>query len=98
MSVSTMPARRRQLPTALIPVAIAVVALAALLLLPRLGQGDAATAPTATGASGYPARIVPTPVTRAPGPVWGNNIKAVIPLQRPIEQMPGAGPYVFRVT
>src|SRR4051812_24776746 len=99
MSVSTMPAGRRQFPTALIPVGIAVLVLAALVLLPRLGQGDAASgAPAATGASGYPARIVPTPVTRAPGPVWGNNVRAVIPLQRPIDQMPGAGPYVFRVT
>src|ERR1044071_8459062 len=98
-----MPASRRRLPTALIPIVISGAALAALLLLHRRGQSDAATqsaAPVAQsiGSSGYPPRIVPTPVTRAPGPVWGNNIKAAIPLQHPIEQLPGAGPYVFRVT
>ena len=103
MSVSTMPARRRQMPAALIPIVIAVAALAALLLLPRLGQIDnraatAAPSTVAASSSGYPARIVPTPVTRAPGPVWGNNVKAVIPLQKTIEQMPGNGPYVFRAT
>jgi quercetin dioxygenase-like cupin family protein len=94
-----MPASRRRLPTALIPIGIAVVALAALILLPRLGQGNA-TVETAVRSSGSanPARIIPTPVTRAPGPVWGNNVKAVVPLQRPIEEMPGTGPYVFRVT
>src|SRR3954468_18223570 len=100
MSVSSMPAGRRNVPAALLPIGIAVVALATLLLLPRLGQGTDGqiAAPASAGASGYAARIVPTPVTRAPGPVWGNNIKALIPLQKPIEQMPGAGPYVFRVT
>jgi quercetin dioxygenase-like cupin family protein len=103
MSVSTMPARRRPFPAALIPIVIAIVALAVLLLLPRLGQidgrGGATTpAPAASVSSAYPLRIVPTPVTRAPSQVWGNNIEATIPLQRPIQQMPGDGPYVFRVT
>jgi quercetin dioxygenase-like cupin family protein len=94
-----MPASRRRFPTTLISIGIAVAALAALILLPRLSQGDVSSEPVARSA-GAPsqARIVPTPVNRAPGPVWGNNIKALIPLQRPIEQMPGDGPYVFRVT
>jgi quercetin dioxygenase-like cupin family protein len=83
----------------LIPIGIAVLALAALILLPRLSQGDAASEPAVRGASNTNlARIIPTPVTRAPGPVWGNNVKATIPLQSQIQQMPGDGPYVFRVT
>ena len=62
MSVSTMPAGRRPWPAALIPIGIAVVALAGLILLPRLGRigDDQTVAPAsagATGASGYPARI-----------------------------------------
>lgn len=92
-----MPAGGRRFPTSLIPIGIAVAALAALILLPRLGQGDAVET-MARGGSASQTRIIPTPVTRAPGPVWGNNVRATIPLQRPIEQMPGDGPYVFRVT
>jgi len=103
MSVSTIPAPRRRYPTALIPIGIAVLALAGLIFLPRLGQTggvpSAVTTPAAaTSSSGYGPRIVPTPVTRAPSTVWGNNVKAVIPLQHVIEEMPGNGPYVFRVT
>ena len=94
-----MPADRRRFPTALIPIGIALAALAGLILLPRLSGGEAAVETAGRGAmTGLSGQVVPTPVTRAPGPVWGNNVKATVPLQRPIEEMPGAGPYVFRVT
>jgi quercetin dioxygenase-like cupin family protein len=98
MTVSAVPAGRSRFPTALIPVGIAVVTLAGLLLLPRLGQNDAVSAPASRSVTAGTARVVPPPSDRPPAPVWGNTVKATIPLQRPIEQMPGSGPYVFRVT
>ncbi|MFN8635711.1 MAG: hypothetical protein U0893_17835 [Chloroflexota bacterium] len=102
MSVSAMPANRRRFPSAVVPVGIAVLALAGLILLPRLGQGDggpsAATGSSSVASTSTQARVVPTMPTRAPAAVWDRTVKVTVPLQRPVEQMPGSGPYVFRVT
>jgi hypothetical protein len=82
-----------------IPILIAVVALAALILLPRLGQSQAVAEPVA-GASAASAtgRAIPPFPTRAPGPVWGKEVDATVRFQTPIDKMPDGSPYVFRVT
>jgi quercetin dioxygenase-like cupin family protein len=102
MSVPTAPARRRWLPSALLPIGIALVLLAGLLLLPRLGRDDGTTSARAAGspagAASGAARVIPPFPARAPAVVWGNNIKARVTFQQPLEQLPPDPPYVFRVT
>ena len=99
MSVSAMPAGGRRVPSALIPVGIALVALAGLLLLPRLGNSDGAAEPlTHDSTPGGPARATPPFPTRAPAPAWGNNVRVQVPLQQRLDQLPDGAPYVFRVT
>jgi len=99
MSVSTAPASQSRLPSALIPVIIALVVLGALLLLPRLANSGGGAASTdhgaATSASG---RALPPFPTREAGAVWGNNVKTRVALQQPLDQMPPGAPYTFRVT
>jgi quercetin dioxygenase-like cupin family protein len=97
MSVSTMPANRRRSPTALVPVGIAVLALAGLLLLPRLGREGGEYVGASASSAGH-ARVVPTMSPQAPAAVWDRSVKTTVPLQQNIEQLPGPGPYVFRVT
>ena len=99
MSVSSAPATRSRFPTAAIPVIIALVALAGLLLLPRLANGTGPAASTSHGSSGAAsARALPPFRSRAPGPVWGTNVKTRVPLQQRLDQMPPGAPYTFRVT
>jgi quercetin dioxygenase-like cupin family protein len=89
---------RRTISTALIPVVIALVTLGGLLLLPRLAN-SANTAASGRGQGvAESARALPPFPTRAPGPVWGNNVKTRVPLQQRLDQLPAGAPYVFRVT
>jgi quercetin dioxygenase-like cupin family protein len=99
VSASAASDRRNRSLTTLIPVGIALAALAALLLLPRLGHGEGSslTAPRG-GVTGSPARALPSFPTRAPGPAWGNNVRTRVPLQQRLEHLPDGAPYVFRVT
>lgn len=97
MSVSAEPATRSRFPTALVPVVIALVLLAGLLLLPRLATSDGAGPAAARGSSGAGSVLPPFP-TRAPGPVWGSNIKTRVLMQQPLDRMPASAPYTFRVT
>jgi quercetin dioxygenase-like cupin family protein len=99
VSVSAAPARRRGLSGALVSVAIAVVALAGLLLLPRLSHSEASAPTSASGTSrGDLARVVPQLPAQAPTSVLGNNIKPRVTLQQLLDPMPDGAPYVFRVT
>jgi quercetin dioxygenase-like cupin family protein len=99
MSVSAPPAPRSQLPAFVVPVAIGVVVLAALLVLPRLAGGDTASAVSSTGAATASAgRVIPPFPSRAPSPVSGGNVKLTVPLQQPLDPMPPGAPYTFRVT
>jgi quercetin dioxygenase-like cupin family protein len=99
MSVSAAPATRSRLPSALVPVVIALVALAGLLVLPRLATGNSATAPAAHAPAGSTsARAVPPFPNRAPAPVWGTTVKTRVPLQQRLDPMPPDAPYTFRVT
>lgn len=99
MSVSSPPTTGRRLPSSLIPVAIALLVLGGLLFLPRLSNGGSAAASaehgSATSASG---RALPPFPTRAPGPVWRNDVKTRVALQQRLDQLPAGAPYVFRVT
>ena len=107
MSVSAPPTSRSHLPSALVPIAIAVAVLAALIVLPRLANSQSETAAKANGttvakgaalaSSGSGVPIPPFP-TRGAGPVSKNDIKSRVALQQPIEQLPPGGPQVFRVT
>jgi hypothetical protein len=82
-----------------VPVLIACVALAVLIFLPRLGQSDAVTAPTArNGTTAANARAIPPFPTRAPAAVWGQAVDARVRFQQAIDKMPAGAPYVFRVT
>jgi hypothetical protein len=100
MSVPAATVGRRRTGAVAIPVLIAIVALAALILLPRLGQIDRAAAPTSPAAAGVGAsgRAIPPFPTRAPAPVWGSNVTATTRFQQVIDRMPEGAPYVFRVT
>jgi quercetin dioxygenase-like cupin family protein len=99
MSASSSPARQRRYSAALVPIAIALLALGALLLLPRLASSAGGSASGGQGRKGgESARSLPPFPTRAPGPVWGNNIRTRVPLQQPLDQLPADAPYVFRVT
>jgi hypothetical protein len=82
-----------------VPILIAVVALAALILLPRLGQSDSVALPVAHNATSTAvSRVIPPFPTRAPAPVWGKDVDAKVRFQTPIDQMPDGAPYSFRVT
>lgn len=99
MSVSSPPSTRGRLPSSVVPVAIALLVLGALLLLPRLASGgDAASSAERSSASSGSGRVVPPFPSRAPGPVWGSNIKTRVTFQQRLDQLPDAAPYVFRVT
>lgn len=102
MSLSTAPAARRPAPSLLVPVGIAVLALAGLLLLPRLAQPHAAATGTVrsatAGATGAERPLPPPLPSRPPAPVWGNSIDVRVPFQTPIDRLPADRPYVFRVT
>ena len=99
MSASAAPAPRSRFPAAAIPVVIALLTLAGLLLLPRLASSGATSASASHGSSGAAsARALPPFPTRAPGPVWGNNVKTRVPLQQRLDQLPDGAPYTFRVT
>jgi quercetin dioxygenase-like cupin family protein len=85
--------------TRAVPVIIALVILAGLLLLPRLANGDGAAASASHSSSGASsARVLPPFPTRAPGPVWGSNVKTRVPLQQRLDELPAGAPYTFRVT
>ena len=96
-SALTVPRTRPQ--AFAVPVAIALVVLAALLFLPRLAGGEpqSGTASRIAATAGM-ARAIPPFPSRAPGPVWGNNVRARVPLQQRLDQMPDGAPYTFRVT
>ena len=99
MSASAAPTRQHRYSAALIPIVIALLALAGILLLPRLASS---TSGSTSGGQGWQggnlARSLPPIPTRAPGPVWGGNIRTRVPLQQPLDQLPADAPYVFRVT
>jgi quercetin dioxygenase-like cupin family protein len=99
MSVSAPPAPRTQLPAFVVPVIIAVVVLAVLIVLPRLagGEPEGVTSPRAPVSGGKAHAIPPFP-TRAPAAVWGSNVKTRVPLQQTLDRLPEGAPYTFRVT
>lgn len=102
MSVTAPPAGQGRSPARFVPIGIALVALAALIVLPRLASGAPASEAghrPATGANGAViTRALPPFPDRAPEPVWGSNVKTTVTLQQPLESMPPGAPYVFRVT
>lgn len=98
MSLSTSSVGRPRSSAALVSVGIALVALAALLFLPRLGHGAPSAEPRGSSSVGGAARALPAFPTRPPGPVWGNNVKTRVSLQQRLDPMPPGAPYVFRVT
>jgi quercetin dioxygenase-like cupin family protein len=82
-----------------VPVGIALVALAALLFLPRLSHNETGSAAAAGRSAGSgSARSLPPMPTRAPETVWGRDVRTQVPLQQAIDQLPAGAPYVFRVT
>ena len=99
MSVSSPPASRSRIPSGLIPVAIALLVLGALLFLPRLANGgNSMASPEQGSATGLSGRALPPFPTRAPGPVARSDVKSRVALQQRLDQMPAGAPYVFRVT
>jgi len=82
-----------------VPVLIAIVTLAGLLLLPRLASSNAAAPAGAHGPSGATVtRTLPPFPSRAPAPVWGNTVKTRVALQQRLDPLPPDPPYTFRVT
>jgi quercetin dioxygenase-like cupin family protein len=99
MSVSAPPSIQSRRPAALVPVAIALAVLGILLFLPRFANSDGAAASAGRGHGGAEsARALPPFPTRAPGPVWGNNVKTRVALQQRLDRLPPDPPYTFRVT
>jgi quercetin dioxygenase-like cupin family protein len=99
MSVPAASVGGRRCGSLIVPVLIACVALAVLLLLPRLGQSEAPAASTVrSSAATGTTRSVPQFPNRAPASVWGSAIDAKVRFQQAIDRMPEGGPYVFRVT
>src|SRR5690242_19458931 len=105
MSVPAASVGGRRGGSLVIPILIACIALAALIFLPRLGQSDAASVPTArtgpaagAGTAATTARAIPPFPSRAPGPVWGQAVDATVRFQQAIDKLPDGAPYAFRVT
>jgi quercetin dioxygenase-like cupin family protein len=100
MSAPPLPTPRSTMPSTLASVGIAVVILAVLLLLPKLGGGDTANAEPTQTAPGVPGQrtVPPIPERPAAASVWGKDIRLQVPLQQRLDPMPPGAPYVFRVT
>ena len=98
MSVSAAPATQNRLSGMIVPVIIALLVLAALLILPRLASGGDPASAERSSTSLTSGRAIPPFPTRAPGPVWGNTIKTRVSLQQRLDPLPPGAPYTFRVT
>lgn len=99
MSVRAASVSRRRAGSVAVPVVIAVVALAGLILLPRLGQVDSMTSPAARSSAGAStSRAIPPFPTRPTAVVWNNGITPKVRFQQAIDRLPEGAPYVFRVT
>lgn len=99
MSAPITPTPRSTVPGLLTAMGIAVIVLAVLLLLPKLGGGETATVAAAHGGGSDGQRALPpVPERPATAAVWGKDIKLQVPLQQPLDPMPPGSPYIFRVT